>query len=440
MKTITAMREEIESLMKELGNMKAALTAENREPSDEEREKAAQFLDRVDELEKNIAMEERIQGTEERLSKPRQAPVKPETATETDAEKQRKKDRFLSFGEQLQAVIRAASPGGQFDPRLQTRAISGMSETVASDGGFLVQKDFSNELVKNVFETGKLASRINRVTLGEGKNGMKFNGIDETSRATGSRYGGIQMYWENEAAEKTKSKPKFRQIDLKLHKIIGLCYATDELLEDANALEAVVRQGFNHEMGFMIDDAVVNGTGSGQPLGIMNSNCMVQVNKETGQDATTILFENVINMWSRLLADSRANAVWLINQDCEPQLAQLHVKVGTGGIPVYMPAGGFAGATQTPFATLFGRPVLPMEQCQTLGTAGDIILGDFSKYLAIDKGSMKSDVSIHVRFVYDESVFRFVYRFDGQPLLAKAITPYKGSNTLSHFIKLQTRS
>ena len=116
----------------------------------------------------------------------------------------------------------------------------------------------------------------------------------------------------------------------------------------------------------------------------------------------------------------------------------MSLAVGTGGIPVYMPAGG---ASASPYATLYGRPVLPIEQCQTLGTSGDIILADFNDgYIAIDKGGMKKDVSIHVRFVYDESVFRFVYRFDGQPKLASAITPWNAGNTQSHFVKLQTRT
>jgi HK97 family phage major capsid protein len=438
MKTITQMREEIASLMKELGKMKAQVVAENRDPSQLERSKASDILDRVDELEKNIAMEERIQETSERLAKPKEEPTKPETTTTSLSDKeQKKKDRFLTFGEQLQAVANAGSDRRIIDPRLKTRAISGMGETVSSDGGFLVQQDFATEIIKQVFETGKLASRIQQINLGDDKNGLKINGIDESTRATGSRWGGIRMYWLEEAGTKTKSKPKFRQIELSLKKLIGLCYATDELLADAAALESVVRQAFENELGFMMDDAIINGTGAGQPLGVMNAACMVQQNKETGQAATTIVHENIVKMWSRLIADSRPNAVWLINQDCEPQLHTMGLAVGTGGVPSYLPPGGL---TASPYASLMGRPVIPMEQCQTLGTNGDIILGDFSKYLGITKGGVKTDVSIHVRFVNDESVFRWVFRFDGQPVLHKAITPYKGNNTLSHFVKLQTRS
>ena len=252
----------------------------------------------------------------------------------------------------------------------------------------------------------------------------------------GSLWGGMQAYWEGEADQLIGSRPKFRQMELNLHKLTGLCYATDELLQDATALEAVISQGFAEEFGFKLDDAIINGTGAGQPLGILNSGCVVSVGKEAGQAADTILFDNVNKMWSRLMASSRPNAIWIINQDCEPQLHTMSIAVGTGGAPVYMPV---SGASVQPYSTLFGRPVIPVEHAQTVGTTGDIMLCDFTKYKAIDKGGMQSDVSIHVQFIYDESVFRFVYRFDGQPVLASAITPFKGTNTLSHFVKLDSR-
>jgi HK97 family phage major capsid protein len=287
-----------------------------------------------------------------------------------------------------------------------------------------------------MWESAAVPSRLRRITISGNSNGMTINGLDETSRVDGSRAGGIQSYWTGEANAKTGSKPKFRQIELKLNKLTGLCYATDELLEDASALEAVITDGFNKEFDFKITDAVINGTGVGQPLGILASGCLTTVNKEAGQAVDTIVYENIVKMWSRIMASSRSNAVWLINQDCEPQLHMMSLAVGTGGVPVYMPAGG---ASQLPYSTLYGRPVLPIEQCSTLGDLGDIILSDFSNYIFIDKGGLKKDVSMHVRFVYDESVFRFVYRCDGQPVLASEITPYKGTNTLSHFVTLQAR-
>jgi len=191
------------------------------------------------------------------------------------------------------------------------------------------------------------------------------------------------------------------------------------------------------EFGFKLDDAIINGTGAGQPLGVMNSPCLISVAKEAGQAAATIVAENVIKMHARLWGGSRNNAVWLINQDIEPQLHTMSLAVGTGGIPVYMPAGGLS---QSPYGTLYGKPVIPVWQCQTLGTKGDIIFADLSQYLLAEKGGIDAASSIHVRFVYDETAFRFVMRVDGQPWWNSALTPYKGTQTQSPFVVLDTRA
>jgi HK97 family phage major capsid protein len=339
--------------------------------------------------------------------------------------------KFANFGEQLRAVYNAAQPNRPvIDDRLLNTA-SGANESVPSDGGFLVQTDFASELLKHAFETGILAPKCKKIPISTGANGLKINALDDSSRANGARWGGIQTYWENEADELVSSKPKFRTMDLSLKKLTGLCYATDELLQDAAALQSVITQGFAEEFGFKIDDTILNGTGSGQPLGILNSTALVTVAKETDQSAK-ITVENLIKMWSRCWGRSRANAVWYINQELEPYLYTLQV----GDKPVYIPAGGLS---EKPYGTLFGRPVVPIEQCSAAGTVGDIILGDLSQYLLIDKGGINSASSIHVRFLYDESVFRFIYRVDGQPIWNKPITPYKGSSTLSPFVTLAAR-
>jgi HK97 family phage major capsid protein len=62
-----------------------------------------------------------------------------------------------------------------------------------------------------------------------------------------------------------------------------------------------------------------------------------------------------------------------------------------------------------------GRPVIPVEYCATLGTVGDIISADFLRYIGIEKDAMQADSSIHVRFITNESTFRFIYRYDAQP-------------------------
>lgn len=398
--------------------------AEDRFLSEEEQKDIDKYEEEIRAWDESIGRAEKLLAIEPEDRSIEKPEVKPTPAKDTEK-------RFSSFGEQLMAAYRAAMPGGKVDERLSTRAASGLNETTPSDGGFLVQQDFVTELLKRTYETGILASKVKKIPISTNANGMKINAIDEDSRANGSRWGGVQTYWEGEADEITASKPKFRQMELSLKKLTGLCYATDELLQDAAALEAVIRQAFAEEFGFKIDDAILSGSGEGEPLGILNSGAIVTVAKEASQ-TDTITVENLIKMWNRLWSRSRANAVWYINQELEPYLYTLKI----GDKPVYIPAGGLS---EKPYGTLFGRPVVPIEQCSAAGEVGDIILADIGQYLLIDKGGIKSASSIHVRFLYDENVFRFIYRVDGKPIWTKPLTPYKGSATVSPFVTLAKR-
>jgi len=357
----------------------------------------------------------------------------------------KEKPVYASLGEQLIDVVTMAHPDksraeyqAAAQRLMQVRAATGAGESVPSDGGFLVQKDYAGLLDQGAIATGILSSRCFKVPISGNANGIKVNLMNETSRATGSRYGGIQTYWAAEAATVTAKKPTFRQLELNLHKIFGLFYATEELLSDAAAMAAMVNKWFPMEFGFKIDDAIIRGTGAGQPLGILNAGCLVSVAKETGQKAATILFENIVKMYARLLDSSDANAIWLINRDILPALFTMSLAVGTGGVPVYLPADGASGR---PFSTLLGKPMFAIEQAETLGTVGDIMLVDLNEYMLIDKGGIQAASSIHVMFIYDEMTFRWTYRIDGQPIRNAATTPYKGtSNTRSPFIALATRA
>lgn len=437
MKTVTQLKDELKALMKASADIDAKATNENRGLTEAEKNLKGEILDKVEEVESEIKVREREIRIADRL----EASGDPMTVSnnakiDVNNNKNKSKDQFGSLGEQLSCVVRAGSPGGSVDARLYNAA-TGMGETVSSDGGFLVQQDFTNELLQEVFETGMLASRCRRIPISGNANGIKINGVDETSRAS-TRYGGILGYWVDEADEKTASKPKFRKIELNLKKLIGLCYATDELLADASALEAFIRQAFVGEFGFLLDDALINGSGAGQPLGVLNAGSLVSVAKEAGQGATTIEVENIVKMYARRFASQTANYAWYYNQDIEPQLYTMSLAVGTGGSAVYMPPGGISSA---PYGRLMGLPAMAIEQCATLGTVGDIILANFQNgYVLAEKGGVQADMSIHVRFIYDESCFRFVLRVDGQPVRASALTPYKGTNTQSHFIALETRS
>ena len=330
--------------------------------------------------------------------------------------------RWSSLGEQLIAVKDfARSNGFKVDPRL--KAPTGLSEGIPADGGFLIQTDFDTNLIQNVFASSELIKRVNRKPLGGDSNSIKIPAVNDQNRADGYRHGGIRAYWTAEAGEKTPSYPTFAQVALELKKLVGLTYVTDELLQDASFLEAWISESFRDEFGFKIQDAIINGDGAGKPLGILNAPNLVTVDAQSGQGTSTIVAENIIDMYAARVGVNTSKYVWLINQNIERQLFTMGLAVGSGGGPVYMVPGGLS---QAPYGTLMGLPVLPCEQCASLGTKGDIILADLSRYIMIDKGTIQAASSIHVKFTTDESCFRFVYRCDGQPMDKSYITPYKG--------------
>lgn len=366
----------------------------------------------------------------------RSAPVVAET---NPTPKPDAKPGFSSFGEQLQAIANAGmNRGASHDSRLVWQMAQGANEAVPSEGGFLVQSDFSTQMLNLMHEMGEILPRVRRIPIGANSNGIKLPAVDETSRVNGSRFGGVQAYWTNEGDTTTATKPKLREMDLRLNKLMGLGYATDELLADASALESIMRTAFVEELTFKAEDAVINGAGAGQPLGVLNSGALVTVAAESGQAAATIRTENVLNMWARMPARSKRNAVWYINQDVEPQLYQLTLGSGTAVTLLYTPPG--VSGNNSPYGLLMGRPVIPVEYCATLGTVGDFLLIDPQQYVMIDKGGLTSAQSMHVRFIYDEMTFRFTFRVDGQPVWSNAVTPYQGANTLSPYVALATRA
>lgn len=341
-----------------------------------------------------------------------------------------------SFGEFLQAVRGANLSTGYMDDRLRKQhlAATGSNESVGSEGGFLVGTDMSAEIIKRAYDVGTLASRCKRIPISAASNGVKLNGIDETSRANGSRYGGVQAYWAAEAQTVTAFAPKFRKIELELKKLFALWYATEELLADAVAMTAVATDAVASELAFKLDDTIFRGSGAGQPRGIFaDSGIFVSVAKEAAQTATTINATNVSKMYARLWAKSIPNSVWLMNQDCLNQLPLMSIS----NQPIFTPPGGFSVA---PFGTLLGRPIQVIEQCETLGTQGDIALVDLSQYALAEKGGVQQSSSMHVRFLYDEQVFKFTTRVDGRPLWHSSLTPFKGSATQSPFVFLDTRA
>lgn len=335
--------------------------------------------------------------------------------------------------------VKARFADNIIDPRLATMAAAtGHNQASGPDGGYAVPPQFATEIYDGVMgdSNGLLSMADTYPVTGES---LTIPAIDETSRKDGYRQGGIQAYWMPEAAQMSESKTKLRQVKVEPQGLGVLMYVTDKLLKNGPALTRYIMQAAPKEINFKVGDAIIDGDGVGKPKGILQSGAVVEVAKETSQAAKTIVAGNIENMWSRLLPGSWGNAVWFINQDVMPQLNG--VNIPSADVKGTQTVGGYREPLYNNVAmTLKGRPIIPLEFCNTLGTAGDIILGDMNGYFAGTQGTLETAMSMHLRFDYNETAFRFMFNVDGQTWLKDAVTPYKGTNKQSHFITLADRS
>jgi HK97 family phage major capsid protein len=318
--------------------------------------------------------------------------------------------------------VMAAAVKPTLDPRLLLAANpTGLGRQIPSDGGFLVAPQFSSAIWDAVnARATSLAALCDQYTVTGDT--LTLNANAETSRVDGSLYGGLRSYWISEADAITESKPKFRQIKLEPQQLVALVYCTDRMIANGGAgIGEFLTAAAARVIDAKLSAAIIAGTGAGQPLGLMNSSALVTVSKEGGQAAATITSDNTAKMCARLLPECWPTAVWLAHPSTAPQIWKL--------------TGQFDPATET----LLGRRIIWSDRMQTLGTVGDLSLWDPQSY-ALGLGAAKNDLSMHVRFIYAETAFRFTVAVDGQPWLASAVTPAVGSDTLSSFVTLATRS
>lgn len=308
----------------------------------------------------------------------------------------------------------------------------GINEFADSEGGALVPLQFSTELWKRSIEDDfNFLSLVNPISVSG--NSFKVRAYDDKSRANGSRAGGVAGFWTAESVQYQKSQPTFRTIDLKLEKLTVLVYATEESLEDTVGLESEINRIASEEIRFKVNDAMFRGTGAGMPLGLLNAGCKITAASNNGAN-NTISATDVDNMWRRRGKPSGIGYVWLANQDTEEQLSSLRY---VSGATPYAAVWRHVPGEPMRF-NLKGRPLYYTEYNTTLGTEGDLVLIDPSQYaVAVKSTGVKSAISMHLRFDYDETAFKFSLRMDARPYWEAPLTRYQGADTLSPIITLE---
>jgi HK97 family phage major capsid protein len=303
----------------------------------------------------------------------------------------------------------------------------------------LVQPSFAQDIFRRVYLTGNIFNRCFQFPITAPRsNGVRFPQFDENSRAQGSRLGGIQSFWQNEADTLQPSLPTFQASEITTSKITVLIYITDELLQDSDALGRWAEYAAAQEIVFRVEQAIVSGSGAGQPLGILNSGALITVPEETGQASATVVGANIQKMMSALWSASYESegTMWVYNQGLLPQLASLQTVVGTGGSESKL----FQWATSPQSEDLLGGfPCVQAEACSVPGSVGDIILADFSRYILAYRELIRNEISLEVAFLEDSACFRAIWRINGQSIDKAPVTPFLGSQQTSPFVTLAAR-
>ena len=343
---------------------------------------------------------------------------------------------FNSLGEQLKAIYNFRK-GGVRDERLEKiNNAAGVAGTTGADGGFLLQEDFAGRIMESAVQSSPLLNRLDRYTCSNAANAMRWVSVDETD-VSESVFGGVQMYWAAEAAAVAASKPAFKEMKLDLEKMMGVCYCTDEMLQDAAFLTGFMGTAFSLAGDRLLTEAVINGDGTGKPTGLLHSGALVTVDKESGQTAGTLLGANVLKMVARTMPRNRDRLVWLMHPDLEEQLPTLAVQSGQAAKFLWNPEGGLGNFdTQR----VMNKPVLLEDCCSAQGSKGDVMLVDPFQYILLSKGTAKQDWSIHVEFLTDQNCFRMVFRCNGAPKMNKPLTIKNSTKTRSPFVTLAARS
>lgn len=327
--------------------------------------------------------------------------------------------------ERLAMVQRIDGPGGQ----LGAAAPTPLHQEGHSTDGYMVPPDYRREIWRPAFESDELLRLVNPQPTES--NYVQFAADESTPWGSV----GIKAYWTAEGAQQTGSKLATQGRNIPLHKVGVLVNCTDEVLADAALLSSRLSEDAPAAIGWTVAEAYVRGTGAGQPQGFEVCAAKLAVAKETNQKAATIVTENVLKAYSRLLAGPGARLVALANRDAMPQVASLRI----GNEPTW--TGQNKGLQEAPNGNLLGAPLHWSEHCQTLGTEGDFWFLNLAGYrVYIHSSGSKFDSSIHLYFDYGIQSFRWTMRVGGQSLLAAAVSPHKGSATKSYFVTIAERA
>lgn len=298
------------------------------------------------------------------------------------------------------ADIKLANKGRQEAiERLGATEGKAMSEGVAAQGGYLVRPTVERQLLtarENDNVLRSLCSKLN-VTTNE-------ISLDQLTLATTAG-------WVAELAQKPEgTSMTLASVSASVFTAAGLATISNQLLADSNpAVDSLVTADLAKRLVALEEAAFMNGSGVGQPLGLLNT---------PGVQTVTITGAGTDNPAdSGGLIDKILDAIALVQtEQGNPTAIVMHPRTWTRIIKsrdaqgLYVIGGGSIGDGPSTTSSLLGyRVVLSNRVPTNLGTGTNesrVIVGDFSEALILDRQGITVDESPHVYFTSNQTVFR----------------------------------
>ena len=277
-----------------------------------------------------------------------------------------------------------------------------LQEGVDADGGYLVPEEYDSRLIR-VLEGENIMRKLGHKITTSGDH--KIN-IASTEPAAA---------WIEEGGALQFSDAKFAQILLDAHKLHVAIKVTEELLYDnAFNLENYIIEEFGKALSNAEEDAFLNGTGVGQPLGLFAATGGGTVYKTV----TKLTADDIMNLVYALKRPYRKNSAFIMNDQI---IATIRTFKDGNGAYMWQPSYQAGEPDKLLGYPVYTSPFAPEDA---------ISFGDYSYYNIGDRGT-RSFKQLTELFAGNGMIgFVAKERVDGKLILPEAVQILKiGSTT-----------
>lgn len=363
----------------------------------------------ISEIEGEISEAEKKQDESRQAALPEKTTRKAEYTVETTRRTKffgmnvQERDAFLG-NENVKSFLAQIREIGR---RKETRAVTGADLTIPTEMLELIRETIENY--------SKLIGKVNKKTIGGKARQLISGGIPEA-------------VWTEACAKLNELDLNFYSTEIDGYKVGGYIAICNATLEDSDlALATEIINAIGKSIGYAIDKAIIYGTGTKMPLGIVTR--IAQTSKPSDYDVNDrtwadIHTKNVVSIAASskatalyqelILASGKAedkystgNLVWVMNKNTFNQLKAQALTINAAGVIV---------SGQTGTMPVAGGEIVELNFVPD----NNIIVGYFDNYLLGERAGTSIASSTEYRFLEDQTVFKGTARYDGKPVIPEA--------------------